>query len=145
MQCKHDESMMMTCLHHPHAKCTMMMTCSCNVNTNDIMPPHSYVAQMEVNTGDVMMMWFALFANLVMSHLACASCACVHGTHALYKYGMSKYLSGLVSMQADSNLGKLTTSHFQVLNTQTATENMPNMFPIVYPNENLMYCNENLA
>ena len=35
----------------------------------------------------------------------------MHGACALYKYDMSKYLSGLACMQADSNLGKLTTSH----------------------------------
>ena len=70
-----------------------------------------------VNADDVMMMWFALFANLVMSHLACASCMCMHGAWALYKYGASKYPSGLACMQADSNIGKITASHFQVLNT----------------------------
>ena len=69
----------------------------------------------------------------------------VHGAHALYKYGTSKYPSGLACMQADSNLWKITASHFWVLNAQNANENMPNMIPIVYVNENLMYCNENLA
>ena len=92
-----------------------------------------------------MMMWFILFANLVMSHLACTSHMCMHGTRALYKYGAPKYLNGLACMQANSNLGKLTTSYFQVLITQNANENMPNMFPIAYLNENLRYCNENLA
>ena len=47
MQCEHDENTMMSCLCHADVKQTMMMWCSCNVNTNDIMPPHSYVAQME--------------------------------------------------------------------------------------------------
>ena len=46
---------------------------------------------------------------------------------------------------ADLNLRKLTASHFDVLITQNAYENMPNMFSIVYLNENLRYCNENLA
>ena len=46
---------------------------------------------------------------------------------------------------ADSNLKKLTTSHFKVLITQNANENMPNMFSLVYLNENLRYCNKNLA
>ena len=54
-----------------------------------------------VNTGDVMITWFTLFANLVMSHLACTSHAHVHGTHVLNKYGASKYPSGLACMQAD--------------------------------------------
>ena len=36
-----------------------------------------------VNADDVMMMWFALYANLVMSHWACAMCMHMHGTHAL--------------------------------------------------------------
>ena len=43
------------------------------------------------------------------------------------------------------NLGKITASHFQVLNTHNANENMPNMIPIAYLNETLMDCNENLA
>ena len=69
----------------------------------------------------------------------------MHGEHALSKNGTPKYPSGLAGMQADSNLGKITASHFQVLNTQNANENMPGMFPIVYLNQNLRYCNENLA
>ena len=73
------------------------------------------------------------------------SMAHMHGTHALYKYGMSKYLSGLVCMQANLNLGKLTASHLQVLNTQNANKNIPNMIPSAYLNDNLMDCNENLA
>ena len=48
-------------------------------------------------------------------------------------------------MQADLNLAKITTSHFQVLNTQNANQYMPNMIPIAYLNENLTDCNENLA
>ena len=42
IQCEHDENMMMSCLHHANVKQTMMMWCSSNANTNDIMPPHSY-------------------------------------------------------------------------------------------------------
>ena len=35
------------------------------------------------NTDDMMMIWFALYANLMMSHLACAMCAmCM--VHILY-------------------------------------------------------------
>ena len=47
MQCEHDENTMMSCLHHPHVMQTMMTWRSYNVNTNDVMPPHFYVAQME--------------------------------------------------------------------------------------------------
>ena len=97
------------------------------------------------NANDVMVTWFTLYASLVMSSWACASCTCMHGTCALCKNSMSKYLSGLVCMQADLNLQKITTSHFQVLNTQNTNENMPNMIPIAYLNTNLMDCNENLA
>ena len=50
-----------------------------------------------------------------------------------------------MGMQADLNLRKLTTSHSNALNTQNANKNMPNMFPIAYLNENLRYCNKNLA
>ena len=71
-----------------------------------------------VNANDMMMMWFTLFVNLVMSHLACMMCAHMHGTHALYKYGASKYPSGLACTQANSNLEKITPSHFWVINTQ---------------------------
>ena len=68
----------------------------------------------------------------------------VDGAHAINKNGMPKYSSSLVMcMQAD--LGKLTASHSQVLNTQNTNKNMPNMFPIAFLNENLRYCNENLA
>ena len=92
-----------------------------------------------------MMMWFALFVNLVTSCLACMTCMPLHGACALNKQGMSKYLSGLACTQADLNLEKITTSHFWVLNAQSANENMPNMIPIAYLNENFMDCNENLA
>ena len=83
--------------------------------------------------------------TLVTSHLACASHACMYGTCPLCKNSVSKYLSGLACMQANLNLGKITASHFQVLNTQNANENMPNMIPIVYVNKNSMDYNENLA
>ena len=96
-----------------------------------------------VNAGDVMVTWFASYANLVMSRWACASRAHMHGTCAIIKMGMSKYSNGLTGTPADLNLTKLTASHFNALNTQNANENMPNMFPIVYLNENLRYCNEN--
>ena len=96
-------------------------------------------------TTDIMMMWFTLFVNPVTSCLACAVCTCVHGACAPNKYGASKYMSGLACMQAELNLGKITTSHFWVINTQNANKNMPNMIPIAYLNENFMDCNENLA
>ena len=67
------------------------------------------------------------------------------GTCAIIEMGASKYSIGLTGMPANLNLRKLTASHFNVLITQNANRNMPNMFPIVYLNENLRYCNENLA
>ena len=97
------------------------------------------------NAGDVMVMWFTSYANLVMPCWACASCVHVHGTCALSKNGVPKYPSCLAFIQADLNLGKIATSHFQVLSTQNANENMPDMFSIAYLNENLRSCNENLA
>ena len=69
----------------------------------------------------------------------------VHGAHAIMKMGTLMYLNGLTGMAADSNLRKLTTSHCNVVITQNANENIPNMFPIAYLKENLRYCNENLA
>ena len=87
-----------------------------------------------VKADDVMMMWFASYANQVMSQQAYTTCMCMYGTHALCRNSMSKYLNDLVCMQADLNLEKITSSHFQVLNTQNANENMPNMIPIAYLN-----------
>ena len=123
----------------------MMTWCSFNVNTNAVMPPYSYMAQMECKCSDVMVMWVASNANLVTSQWACMSHMCVHGTCAIITMGMLNYLNSLMGMPADSNLKKLTTSHFSVQITQNANENMPNMFPILYLNENLRYCDENLA
>ena len=59
--------------------------------------------------------------------------------------GALKYSNGLTGTPADLNLRKLTASHFHALITQNTNKNMPNMFSIVYLNENLRYCNENLA
>ena len=58
---------MMSCLHHPHVMQTMMMWCSFNVKTNDVMTPHSYMPQWNVNASDIMVMCFAPYANLVTS------------------------------------------------------------------------------
>ena len=88
----------------------------------------------------VLMMWITLFANLVMSSLAC-----MHGACALNKYAASMDPSGLACMQANTNLEKITASHFWVLNAQNANKNMPIMIPIAYLNENFMDCNENMA
>ena len=73
-----------------------------------------------MNADHIMMMWFALYMNLVMSHLARMICGCMNGTHALCKTSMSKKLSGLACTQADPNLVKITAAHFLVLNTQNA-------------------------
>ena len=73
-----------------------------------------------VKANDVMMKWFTLYVNLVMSCLACTMHAHLHGTCALCRNSMSKYSSGLVCMQADLNLPKITDSHFQVLNEQNS-------------------------
>ena len=135
----------MSCLHHPHVMQTIMTWCSSNVNT--MMSCHLIATwhKRNVNAGDVMVMWFTSYANLVTSCWAFASCMHMHGTHAIIKMGMLKYLNGLTGMSANSNLRKLTTSHFYALITQNANKNMANMFLIVYLNENLRYCNENLA
>ena len=95
--------------------------------------------------GDIMVTWFAPYVNLVMSRWACVLRMHMHGAHAIIKMGSSKYLNCLMGTPADLNVGKLTASHFKALITQNANENMPDMFPIVYLNENLRYCNENLA
>ena len=95
-----------------------------------------------VNTGDITATWFTSYANLVMSQWACMSYMHVHGTCAIIEMSTIMYSNGLMGMPADSNLRKLMVSHINILITQNANENMPNMFPIVYLNENLRYCNE---
>ena len=84
-----------------------------------------------VNAGDIMVMWFASYVSLVMSSWAYALGTHMHGTHAIIKMGGLKHSNGLTGMPADSNLRKLTASHFNVLITQNTNENMPNMFLIV--------------
>ena len=96
-----------------------------------------------MNAGDIMVTRFASYANLVTSQWACASHKCMHGACAIIKMGVLNYLNGLTSMPANVNLRILAASHFNVIITQNANENMPNMFPIVYLNEHLRYCNEN--
>ena len=88
------------------------------------------------NSGDIMVMWFTSYVNLVTSLWACALHVCMHGTCAVSKNGVPKYPSRLVVTQANLNLAKLTIPYFQVLNTQNANKNMPDIFPIAYLNEN---------
>ena len=45
------------------------------------------------NADDVMMTWFALFVNVVMSHLACTSHMHMHGARAPYKNSVYEYPS----------------------------------------------------
>ena len=141
MRCECDESTMMSCLCHPHANNNDVG--SYNTNTNDVMHLSTTWHEWNVNAGDIMVTWFAHDANLVMSHWACASRAREHGACATIKMDMSKYPNGLTGTPADSNIGKITATHFKALITQNANKNMPDMFPIVYLNENLRYCNEN--
>ena len=56
--------------------------------------------------------------TLVMSHQACMMCMHMHGAHSLSNIGTYKYLSPLACMQADTNLAKVTASHFWVLNVE---------------------------
>ena len=72
-----------------------------------------------------MVTWFAHDADLVTSCCACTSHTREYGARAINKMGMSKYSNGLTGMPADSNLGKITASHFKALITQNANENMP--------------------
>ena len=97
-----------------------------------------------MNANDIMMTWLASYVSDITSGLCIA---CMHeGACALCINSVSKDQSGLACIQAANlNLGKITASHFQVLDTQNANENMPNMIPIAYLNSNLMECNENLA
>ena len=39
------------------------MWCSCNTNTNDIMPHQSYVVILECEPHNIMLMWLTLHAN----------------------------------------------------------------------------------
>ena len=133
---------MMPCQRHPHVKQTMKMWCSWPPMTSCLIPTWN---KWNANAGDIMVTWFASYVNLVTSHWACTLHACMHSTRTLSKNSAPKYPSSLAGTQADSNLGKLTASHFWVLYTQNTNENMPDMFSIAYLNENLRYCNENLV
>ena len=98
---------------------------------------------MEHSAGDIMVTWFTSNAYLVMSCWAW-SCTHMHGTCAIIEMGAYTYSNGLMGMPAGSNLMKLTT-YFNALIAQNANKNMLDMFPVAYLNENLTYCNENLA
>ena len=47
--CNHDSCAMTSCCEHDETMQTMLMWCSCNANTNDIMPHHSYWHKWNVN------------------------------------------------------------------------------------------------
>ena len=68
--------------------------------------------QWNANAGDIMMTWFASYANLLTSYWACASHVHVHGACAINKMGVLKYSNSLMGMPADLNVRKLTASHF---------------------------------
>ena len=68
------------------------------------------------NTDDIIMIWFALYENLVMSHLACATCTHMHGTCALCRNSASKYSSSLGCMQANPKLSEY--NHYTFLGTK---------------------------
>ena len=76
------------------------------------------------------MMWFALYAMLVMSHQACMTCVHMHAAHTPRNVCAPMYFSRLACMQADQNLGKMTASHCGVPITQNANKNMPSMILI---------------
>ena len=134
----------------------MPTSCQCKVNHDDVVfMQHKHQCchatsfllgtKWNANANDIMMTWFALYVNPLITHWACMTCMHVHGTCALCKTSTSKYLSSLACMQADMNIVKITSSHFQVLNAQNAIENIPNMILIAYLNENFTNCNENLS
>ena len=80
---------------------TPMMSCHLNSTWHE----------WNMNAGDVMVMWFTSYANLVTSRWACVSCMRMHGAHAIIKMSVLKYLNSLTGMPADSNLRKLTAPH----------------------------------
>ena len=66
------------------------------------------------NARDVLVTWFASYLNLVTPQWACVSGVHMHGTCAIIKIGMLKYLN-LTGMPADLNIWRFTASHFNVL------------------------------
>ena len=68
--------------------------------------------------------------------------ACMHtyGAHSLFKIRAYKQSSRPACMQADLKLAKITTSHFQVLNTPNANGNRPNLILIASLTENFTDC-----
>ena len=83
--------------------------------------------------------------TLVMSCWACMMHACMHGACALSEIGASKYWSDLACAQPHPTLVKITASHYQMLTTQNANGNMPNMILIPYLSEKFINYNENLG
>ena len=78
-----------------------MTWCSCNANTNDICHFIPTWHEWNANAGDVMVMWFTSYANLVTSQWVCTSHVCMHGAHAIIKNGAPKDLSGPAGTQVD--------------------------------------------
>ena len=104
MRCEHDENMMMSCLHHPHVMQTMMTWCSYMRTLMTSSHLISMWHEWNTNAGDVMLMWFAAYVNLVTSGWACTSHVLVHGAHAIIKMGAPKYSNSLMGMPANLNL-----------------------------------------
>ena len=80
--------------------------------------------------------------TLVMSCQACAACVHVHGTCSLHISGVPIWS---LYMEAKPTLDKISTSHYQVLNTQFANDIMPKRILIAQLNKNIPDCNENLG
>ena len=53
----------MSCLHHANVKQTMMMWCSGNAKTDDIMPLIPTLHEWHVNAAAMMMTWLTLYVN----------------------------------------------------------------------------------
>ena len=68
--------------------------------------------QWNANTGDIIVMWSTLYANLGTSLQTCVLHACMHGTCDICKMGALKYSNGLVGMPADLT-GKDAEAHVQ--------------------------------
>ena len=87
-----------------------------------------------------------------MPHVtACAVISCMHHVvHAHRQAGCpyenmacQKLLIDMTFVPAELYLSKLTTSHFRILNTRIANQNVLKMFLIALHNDNKADCNEN--
>ena len=81
--CECNLNAMTSCLHHVNVKGTTMMSCLCGVQTTQTPMTPCHIRCMwhkqNANPNDIMLMWFASYVNIMMSHQVCMTHTHVHG------------------------------------------------------------------